>query len=496
MRQRSSFSGLRWISVFFILSAVVLFTIQLVRYSRVRTRFPAGLNIAGIPVGQLDRQEAAERLLAVYTLPVELHHNEAVIHLDPAVVGFELSLDSMLAAADLQRTERSFWLGFWDYLWDRRTLPSDVPLDAGYSEVRLQTFLSEEIASRYDQPPTPAQPIVGTVNFQAGEMGAALDINSAVILIENALLSANNRSVDLPLQRELPPRPSFDNLEILLKQTIDLEGFEGLAGIYVKDLQSAQEVHFLYENGRDLPLQPDAAFTAASIVKIPIMVSTFRRIDNNAPQEVTKLLRDMIELSGNSPADWLMEQTIDRTRGPLDVTEDMRNLGFQNTFLAGYFYPGAPLLVRYQTPGNTREDVNTEPDPYNQTSAAEIGMLLEDIYFCAQQGGGSLLAVFPGQITQSECQTMISHLSRNKIAVLLEAGSPEGTQIAHKHGWVTDINGVINTIGDAGIVFTPGGNYVLVIFLYHPVQLIWEPTSGLVADLARAVYNFYNLPFP
>ncbi len=56
------------------------------------------------------------------------------------------------------------------------------------------------------------------------------------------------------------------------------------------------------------------------------------------------------------------------------------------------------------------------------------------------------------------------------------------------------VNGVINTIGDAGIVYSPGGNYVLVVFLYHPKQLIWESASQLVALLSQEVYNFYNLP--
>jgi hypothetical protein len=70
---------------------------------------------------------------------------------------------------------------------------------------------------------------------------------------------------------------------------------------------------------------------------------------------------------------------------------------------------------------------------------------------------------------------------------------PEGTQIAHKHGWVST-NGIINTIGDAGVIYTPGGNYVLVAFLHHPDQLVWEPSSKLIADLSRAVYNYYNIP--
>jgi len=59
---------------------------------------------------------------------------------------------------------------------------------------------------------------------------------------------------------------------------------------------------------------------------------------------------------------------------------------------------------------------------------------------------------------------------------------------------VTNISAVINTIGDAGIVYTPGGNYVIVIYLYHPVQLVWDPSSELIAQLGRAVYNYYNIP--
>ena len=120
-------------------------------------------------------------------------------------------------------------------------------------------------------------------------------------------------------------------------------------------------------------------------------------------------------------------------------------------------------------------------------------MLLADLYQCSQSGGSALTAVFPGEITQAECQTMVNYLINNKLPVLLTAGIPDGTQIAHKHGWVTS-NGIINTIGDAGVVYSPGGNYVLVIFLYHPEQLIWEPAANLVAELSRAVYNYYNLP--
>ena len=41
-------------------------------------------------------------------------------------------------------------------------------------------------------------------------------------------------------------------------------------------------------------------------------------------------------------------------------------------------------------------DLNAGPDPYNQTTPAEIAMLLEDIYRCAENGGGTFAAAFPG----------------------------------------------------------------------------------------------------
>jgi hypothetical protein len=152
-------------------------------------------------------------------------------------------------------------------------------------------------------------------------------------------------------------------------------------------------------------------------------------------------------------------------------------------------------LANINTPANQRSDINTDPDSYNQTTPSDIGMLLEDIYQCAQDGGGALVAVFPSQINQQICKKMIAFLVKDKIGVLIEAGVPEGTQVAHKHGWVTDApTGVIKNISDAAIVYTPAGNYVLTIFAYHPVQALWESVSGLFAQLSQVVYNYFNFP--
>jgi beta-lactamase class A len=475
------------------MAALILTAVELARYSRVRANFPSGSTVAGVPVGGLDRQRAAQRLLEAYTVPVELLYNENPIQLNPTVIDFQLNIEDMLAAADLQRTQQSFWEGFWDYLWGRSSSPEEVPLRFSYSESRLRSYLEEEIARRYDQPPIAAKPIVGTVNFTPGQSGSALNIDGSVLLIENALQSLTSRSVILPLQRTDPPRPAFQNLDVLLKQTVDISGFDGLVGIYLSDLQTAQELHFAYQGGEEVEVHPDIAYTASSIIKIPIMVSVYRRTGDNLDQESQKLLGDMITKSGNETADWLMDRVIDQNRAPLFVSQDMEELGLDNTFLAGYFSFGSPLLAVMQTPANQRADINTDPDPYNQTTPSDIGMLLEDIYHCAQSDGGALIAAFSGSVTQAECQTMINLLVENKLPSLLTAGIPEGTRIAHKHGWVST-NGIINTIGDAGIIYTPGGNYVLAVFLYHPEQLVWEPADELIANLSSAVYNYYNLP--
>src|SRR5690606_31237936 len=108
--------------------------------------------------------------------------------------------------------------------------------------------------------------IAGTTNFEAGKAGLALDEDGAVLLIENALRSLINREIEIPLMRTDPTRPSIRNLEILLQQTIQVSGFDGIAGVYLLDLQTAQELHFGYRNGENLAVNPDIAFTASSII--------------------------------------------------------------------------------------------------------------------------------------------------------------------------------------------------------------------------------------
>lgn len=491
---------MRGISIAFLSIAIVITVAALIGYSRTRNNYPAGMTIGGVPVGGVNPQVASERVLQVYSSPVEVRYGEAVIHVDPAVVGFELNMESMIAAADLARTGGSFWGGFWDYLWNRTPEPVEIPLSATLAEDRLVAYLQDEISARYDEPPTSAQPIPGSTTFTPGAPGRVLDIPRAVRLIEDTLRSPNNRSVALSFRESAPARPTIQNLEILLQQNILVSGFDGVIGVYLVDLQNGQDIHFAMDRGELISVNPDVAFTSSSTVKIPIMVSYFIKYGSAALDEnISNLILDMIRKSENPPADRLMTD-LDSFRGPLVVTEDMKRIGLENTFLAGYFCSAeapCPLLQRISTPANQRTDVNTDPDVFNQTTPSDTGMLLADIYQCAESGGGALVAAYPQTINSKICQRMIDFLAADKIGVLIEAGVPEGTRVAHKHGWISEpSSGVIKNISDAAIVYTPGGNYVLVIYAYHPVQTVWEPVSTLFAQLSQTVYNFYNLPAP
>ncbi len=494
MRNRNTNIILRGVSILFLTVALVLGIISLVEYSRQRNNYPATMTIAGVPVGGLSPAEASQRLLEVYTAPIEVLYNDAVIHIDPAVVGFQPDIETMLAAADLSRTGGSFWNGFWDYLWNRTPPEIVIPLSATLSEERLREYLQNEISSRYDLPPTPAEPIPGSPAFLPGNPGQTLDLERAVLLINDALKSPTSRSVALTFTRSAVARPTIDTLEILLKQIVVASKFDGLIGFYMMDLQTGQEIHFGMNNGQEVSVEPiDIAFTASSTIKVPIAASYLINYGSNLDADTTNIVSRMLGKSDNSATDKLLA-LIDVNVGPLVVTRDMKQIGLENTFLNGFFFLGAPQLSPHPvTPANSRIDVFADPDPYSQTTPSEMGTLLADIYQCAQDGGGALVASFPDKINPKTCQLLIDFMAQDKLGSLIQGGVPDGTLVPHKHGYVPASDGIVHDTSDAGIVYTPGGNFVLTIYTYHPITNIWDITNPMFGSLTKAVYNYFNV---
>ena len=493
MRNRNTNTILRGVSILFLIGAFVLTVVSLITYSRQRTGYPSGMTIAGVPVDGLSPAEASQRLLEVYTSPVEVNYNNAVFNIDPGTVGFSIDIETMLAAADLTRTGNSFWAGFWDFLWNRPPAESQIPLSATISEERLREFLQNEISSRYDNPPTPAQPIPGGTSFIPGAPGQTLDLDRAVLIITNALRSPANRTVALTYNETTAARPTIENLEILLKQIVATSDFDGTIGYYMMDLQTGQEIHFLMNQNQEITTEPDVAFTASSTIKLPILTSYLVNYGTNLDAQTTEAITRVFRVSDNSATDLILER-IDPSNGPIVVTRDMEALGLNSTYISGMFFLGAPnLLPGRVTPGNARPDIFTDPDPYSQTTASEMGLLLADIYQCVQNGGGALIAAFPGKVTPETCQLIIDFLALDKFGALIQGGVPDGTLVPHKHGFVLSRDGIMHDISDVGIVYSPGGNFVLSIYTYHPVQNIWDITNPLFVRLTQATYNYFNI---
>ena len=159
--------------------------------------------------------------------------------------------------------------------------------------------------------------------------------------------------------------------------------------------------------------------------------------------------------------------------------------------IAPFKVPDAtPVPVR--APTTNADQIRALPDYSNQLTVDNMGWLLASIYQCANTGDGALMTKLPGQFTGQKCRQMLNIMSDNNLdePLMMSAGVPPNTRVAHKHGYIDD------THGNAGIVFSPGGDYVLVVAMHGPVWLEATNTFPLISDLSRTVYNYLNPTAP
>jgi beta-lactamase class A len=230
-------------------------------------------------------------------------------------------------------------------------------------------------------------------------------------------------------------------------------------------------------------------------MRIPIVLETYRTLDQFPTLTQRRLISDTLVLNPEPDSANQLLNVIagedDMYKGAETVTTSVGRLGLANSFLAAPF--DAPLQVGVlppETPANSVEELRTNPDDEIQSTAEDMGMLLSMIYYCAQGSGGTLLAAYPDDLSPEECQQMLDYMSQNRIGSLLEAGLPPDVQMAHRHGWISD------THGDAALVSSPGGDYVIAVYLYKPDWLEWEFSSPLMEEVSRATYNYFNFDNP
>jgi len=437
---------------------------------------PAEMTMAGLSVEGMTPEQAFNALEVAFATPVEVTYQGQLLSLTPDSVELRYDAEQTAANLDTALSTRAGLDGFIAHVLRHPPDPTAVPVAVSYSEERLNGFLAR-VARQYDRPSQGPVPLPASLTFRPGQPGYALDVEASRVRLAAALVSATNRRADLVVRIEEAPPQDMDVLNQLLQSLLD--NHPGLiAGIFIKDLQT----------GDELEINADVAYAGLSVLKITILEETYRALELPLDPERADWLSDTMGIaSSNFKANLLLRDVIgagDSYRGVENLTASMRYLGLINTFMAApYDEENSPLTI--VTPANSRTDITTQPDPYMQTTPLDIGLLLEMIYQCSH-GGGALMVAYPGDLTADECTQMIEWMSTNRTDSLTEAGVPAGTRVAHKHGFTGD------THADAALVFSPGGDFVLVAFLYRPRWLEWEESAPLIADIATATYNYFN----
>ena len=463
--------------LFLAIAVVAIFLIwQGLEYRAVGRTLPPGMTMADLPVEGMTREQALNALEVSFATPLELLYAAEPISLFPDTV--ELRYDAAQTADNLDRAlaSRSGLDGFIAYVLRRQPEAVSVPVVIDYSPERLDGFLAR-VAEEHDQPAEEPVPDLETLTFGTGQPGYALDSDASGPRVAAALVSAAQHQVELVV-RTTPALPQGGTaLEQMVKAL--LENQPGLvAGIFIKNL----------ETGDELAINSDVAFDGMSVVKIAILAETYRIHDVPLAAEVGEWISDTMGVAdGSLTANQLLASVLDRGdsyEGAQILNLSMKYLGLVNTFISTP-YGDDRAFVRVATPANSRRDVTTNADLRMQTTPKDIGLLLEMLYQCSE-GGGGLMVAFPGDFSPEECAQTLEWMSSSRTESLIEAGVPEETRVAHKQGFSND------THADAGLVFSPAADYVLVVFLYRPEYLAYEESAPLIADIAQAAYNYFN----
>lgn len=455
---------------------VVLFLAwQYLGYRATTRTLPAGTTMAGISVEHMTREQALNCLEVAFATPLLVSYQNHALTLSPHTIDLRYDASQTAANLDAALADGRGLEGFLAYLLRRPARSRDVSVAVSYSREGLAHFLSR-VSDEYDHPPQELVALPLALDFRPPRPGSALNVQASQARLSSALVSADRKPVDLAVEIQEAPQKNLDLLEGLLQSRLaDHPGL--IPGIFIKDLQT----------GDELAINGDVAYAGLSVLKIAVLEEAYRSLDESPGVETTKLISETMTESGNFTANLLLSDVIDEGdafRAVETLTASMERLGLENTFMAApYDKKIANLTV--VTYANSRTDISTDADPFIQTTPLDVGLLLEMIYQCSR-GGGALLMTYPDSLSADECQEMINWMGQNRIESLMEMGLPAGTKVAHKHGWTND------THADAGLVFTPGGDYVLVVFLYRPEWLQWDESAPLIADISTATYNYFN----
>jgi beta-lactamase class A len=434
--------------------------------------------VAGVDIGELPPEEARRKLdtaLAPLLRPLDLQAGSAQLTLAPEDIDLQLPLDSMIAAAQSARANER------------------VPLEISYDQSKMRTLLAG-LAQQASMPPA-ISVISSTKTISRSFLldgGERLDIDAAAKQIDDRLHAlGGSRRITLALTPDTSAaaRPTPAELQAQIEAMADR--WDGIVGLYVYDLANDQVL---------ASLNQDTVFSGASVMKVPILLQSYIQLPSfSADQE--KWLKKMIVDSDNLSANAMLAAsasgsgTDDALIGTLAMSDMMKSLGLEHTYQ--YMpYEASEYLIKVRKiqikrgPAHEGAAPFTEPDPVLRTTPAEMSRVFLLINQCSQSSG-ILLEKFAGKLSPARCQEMLDRLAQNGDHARMVAGLPAGTRVEHKSGWIEDMQ------ADVGIVHSPGGDFLMAIYLYRdivPGKTYLSDTVAMpvLASFARLIYSYYN----
>jgi hypothetical protein len=447
---------------------------NVISFLSTRDRLPQTTYLGDVDVSGLGLDDAISRTVTTLQTPVTLRYQTNIIQLQPSEIDFQLN--DVVARLQLQAIlDGQQGLGSLPNFALRRSTEHRSAAPYQYSDTKLDDFLSQ-LTSQYDQQPSATAADSNTLSLTAAQSGTSLNQEQARQQILAALASGTSRVVDLPVDVVPGENTGMQALSDLIKSRVEAYNTNGnVAGVFIKDLKTGQE----------LTLNSDVAFSAQGWLKMAIVLEAYRALSDTISGDTAQQLASLV-VDGNTATANQILQTLgagDAQAGTNQLNDMLKRMGLVSTFLAQPFDQTA-TPTQFITPGNTRTDVSASPDANAQSTPAEVGVILEMLDQC-HANEGALPLIFPDVFTSARCDQVLNVLAQNSANVLISANSP-GATVIHRQSWDA------NNHGDAALVSSPGGTYVIVVMLHGTSALNWADTSQVIGDIARAVYGYFN----
>ena len=485
------------------------------RYKAAAAPIPPGVHLASLELSHLKDPADIEVVMAAgLGQPIAVYYDDTRLVLRPEEVDFAVDTAAMLAEAQQYLDGPDFVDIALRKLAGIPQQHRDIPARYSYDAQKLATWLWR-MGEELNHPPQPGRVLPPQWNWRteggvreageeeggesgsltayatlpatfvgaaqrswqwtSGTVGQTLLIDESAQSILDALGSMDARTAHLALQESPPPPLSMAELgRELNAYTSDFPGF---AAIYVQDLTTGEEA----------TVDVDVAFSGMSTLKIAIVSEVFRQMADFENEAVGQWIDYALGESNNAAANRLLQWVGDGDiyAGGRRVTELMRALGFTNSYIQTG-YDDKSFRSKIPTAANSRTDWNTNPDTHLQSTPAELGRLLADIYRC-QAGEGRLLETFGGEITPEECRAFLFYLSHDEFAELMWGGLPRPSQswIIHKHGFVNEAH------SDLALIWGPSGPYVIAVYLWRAGWMDWPTSNSTMKEISRIVWNFF-----